>query len=169
MIPNIFSLLGESIVGKHIAKGIIFSNSPKKFHPNGSRIQVYDMPIGSYYNFDVSPTCGLAGIDGIIDCFDNPVSFYSAERGSAQLIWFNHGFLEYRFPNKVNSLLTLQELSFTLELCSEAPGYSEDWPSDITISIYNSHADSLGIISVFFSEDIHPAQVLRIRLDADLK
>ena len=41
MIPNIFSLLGESIVGKHIAKGIIFSNSPKKFHPNGSRIQVY--------------------------------------------------------------------------------------------------------------------------------
>ncbi len=39
MIPNIFSLLGESIVGKHIAKGIIFSNSPKKFHPNGSRIQ----------------------------------------------------------------------------------------------------------------------------------
>lgn len=41
MIPNIFSLLGESIVGKHIAKGIIFSNSPKKFHPNGSRIQDY--------------------------------------------------------------------------------------------------------------------------------
>ena len=41
MIPNIFSLLGESIVGKHIAKGIIFSNSPKKFHPNGSRIQEY--------------------------------------------------------------------------------------------------------------------------------
>ena len=45
MIPNIFSLLGESIVGKHIAKGIIFSNSPKKFHPNGSRIQgiVYEV------------------------------------------------------------------------------------------------------------------------------
>ena len=82
---------------------------------------LYDMPIGSYYNFDVSPTCGLAGIDGIIDCFDNPVSFYSAERGSAQLIWFNHGFLEYRFPNKVNSVLSLQELCFTLELCSEAP------------------------------------------------
>ncbi len=42
MIPNIFSLLGESIVGKHIAKGIIFSNSPKNFHPNGSRIQEYE-------------------------------------------------------------------------------------------------------------------------------
>ncbi len=45
MIPNIFSLLGESIVGKHIAKGIIFSNSPKKFHPNGSRIQDNIQPL----------------------------------------------------------------------------------------------------------------------------
>ena len=48
MIPNIFSLLGESIVGKHIAKGIIFSNSPKKFHPNGSRIQVLIMEVFMY-------------------------------------------------------------------------------------------------------------------------
>lgn len=96
---------------------------------------VYEMPVGSYYNFDVSPTCGLAGTEGIIDCFDNPVAFYSAERRDAQLIWFNHGFLEYRFPNKLNPLLTLQELSFSLELCSEAPGYSEDWPSDITFFI----------------------------------
>ena len=53
MIPNIFSLLGESIVGKHIAKGIIFSNSPKKFHPNGSRIQVPDMEENTVsVNFD---------------------------------------------------------------------------------------------------------------------
>lgn len=96
---------------------------------------LYDMPIGNYYSFDVVPTCGLAGLDGVIDSFDNPVSFYSADRLNAQLIWFNQGFLEYRFPNKVNPLLTLQELSFTLELCSEAPGYSEHWPSDITFSI----------------------------------
>ena len=96
---------------------------------------LYEMPVGSYYNFDVSPPCGLAGMEGIIDCFDNPVSFYSAERQNAQLIWFSQGFLEYRFPNKINRLLTLQELSFSLELCSEAPGYSEDWPSDITFYI----------------------------------
>ena len=96
---------------------------------------LYEMPVGSYYNFDVSPTCGLAGMEGIIDCFDNPVSFYSAERQNAQHIWFSQGFLEYRFPNKINRLLTLQELSFSLELCSEAPGYSEDWPSDITFYI----------------------------------
>lgn len=96
---------------------------------------LYDMPIGNYYSFDVTPTCGLAGMDGVIDNFDTPGSFYSAERPNAQLIWFNLGFLEYRFPNKVNPLLPLQELSFSLELCSEAPGYSEHWPSDITFSI----------------------------------
>ena len=99
---------------------------------------LYEMPIGNYYSFDVVPTCGLAGVDGVIDSFDTPVSFYSAERHTAQLIWFNQGFLEYRFPNKVNTLLALKELSFTLELCSEAPGYSEDWPSDITFLI-NEH------------------------------
>lgn len=94
-----------------------------------------DMPVGNFSDFGVKPTCGLAGINGVIDGFDNPMSFYSTERQSAQLIWFNQGFLEYRFPNKINRLLTLQELSFSLELCSEAPGYCETWPSDITFYI----------------------------------
>ncbi len=99
---------------------------------------VYDMPVGSYYDFEAYPTCGLAGTEGIIDSFDNPVSFYSAERQNAQLIWFSRGFVEYRYPNKINKLLTLQELSFTLETGSEAPGYRESWPSDITFLI-NGH------------------------------
>ncbi len=102
------------------------------------RSTLYDMPVGNYYGFDVVPTCGLAGMEGVIDIFDNPISFYSTDRLNAQLIWFNLGFLEYRYPNKINPLLTLQELSFTLELCSEAPGYSEHWPSDITFFI-NEH------------------------------
>ncbi len=105
---------------------------------NNDHSFVYEMPIGNYYRFDVSPTCGLAGTDGIIDSFDNPISFYSAERMHAQLLWFNRGFLEYRYPNKINKLLTLYELSFTLEIGSEAPGYRENWPSDITFSI-NGH------------------------------
>lgn len=99
---------------------------------------LFDMPVGNYSSFDVEPTCGLADMNGVIDTYDSPVSFYSPERQNAQLIWFNCGFLEYRFPNKINPLLTLQELSFTLELCSEAPGYCEDWPSDITFLI-NGH------------------------------
>ena len=94
-----------------------------------------DMPIGNYSNFQVEPTCGLASIDGIIDSYDNPSAFYSVDRQKAELIWFNNGFIEYRFPNKANVPTDIQELSFSLELCSEAPGYSEIWPSDITFYV----------------------------------
>lgn len=94
-----------------------------------------DMPVGNYSDFYVEPTCGLAGINGIIDGYDNPMAFYSVERQKAHLIWFNQGYLEYRFPNKINQLLAVQELSFSLEICSEAPGYCETWPSDITFYI----------------------------------
>lgn len=94
-----------------------------------------DMPIGSYYACDIQPTCGLADENGPIDAYDTVRSFYSPVRNRAQLIWFQKGFIEYRFPNIHNPLLTLNEISFRLELCSEAPGYLENWPSDITIYI----------------------------------
>ena len=96
---------------------------------------VFDMPVGNFSAFEISPTCGLAGMDGIIDTFDDPVSFYSTERQQAQLVWFHSGFVEYRFPNRINSHLELRELSFSLEVCSEHPGFNEDWPSDITFSV----------------------------------
>ena len=94
-----------------------------------------DMPIGNYYQCEVQPTCGLADEDGIIDAYDNVKSFYSPFRSKAQLIWFHNGYIEYRFPNISNPLLTLSEISFSMEICSEAPGYLETWPSDITVSI----------------------------------
>lgn len=97
-----------------------------------------DMPIGNYFSFSVQPTCGLASINGAIDMFDNPASFYSADRTKAQLLWFQQGYIEYRFQNTGNSLSNLREISFSMEMCSEAPGYLDDWPSDITLSI-NGH------------------------------
>ena len=73
-----------------------------------------------------------------MDAYDSARTFYSPLRGNAQLIWFQQGFVEYRFPNLTNPLLELHEISFCMELCSEAPGFLEDWPSDITVSI-NGH------------------------------
>ena len=96
-----------------------------------------DMPIGNYFQFDVEPTCGLADETGILDGYDNVRSFYSPAHTKAQLLWFQQGFIEYRFPNLVNPLLKLHELSFCMELCSEAPGFLENWPSDITVSVNN--------------------------------
>ena len=65
---------------------------------------VYQMPLGNYTDFQVEPSCGLAGMNGVIDTFDDPRSFYSTDRQQAQLIWFSRGYIEYRFPNKINPL-----------------------------------------------------------------
>lgn len=93
------------------------------------------MPIGNYYTCDIHPTCGLADENGPIDAYDTVRSFYAPTRTRAQLIWFTSGYIEYRFPNICNPLLPLNEISFCMEICSEAPGYLENWPSDITVSI----------------------------------
>lgn len=94
-----------------------------------------EMPIGNYFNCLVTPTCGLANEHGPIGAYDTVASFFNPSRTSAQLIWFNQGYLEYRFPNICNPLLPINEISFSMELCSEAPGFMENWPSDIIISV----------------------------------
>lgn len=94
-----------------------------------------EMPIGNYFNCSITPTCGLANEHGPIGAYDSEASFFSPSRTSAQLIWFNQGYLEYRFPNICAPLLSISELSFSMELCSEAPGFMENWPSDIIVSV----------------------------------
>ncbi len=96
-----------------------------------------EMPVGNFYQWEVEPTCGLADENGSMDTYDNPKSFYSPYRMNAQLVWFQQGYVEYRFPNHCDNHILPEEISFSLELCSEAPGYMENWPSDITISINN--------------------------------
>ena len=96
-----------------------------------------EMPIGNYFDCNICPTCGMADENGAIGAYDSINTFFSPLRAQAQLIWFSKGYLEYRFPNLINNLLSLEEISFSMELCSEASGFLEDWPSDITISINN--------------------------------
>lgn len=102
-----------------------------------SRSFSVDMPIGNYYDFRIHPTCGMVSADSYIGSCDDVKSFYSPDRSGAQLMWFQRGFVEYRFPNHFMGDLAPGYLSFSLELCSEAPGYRNVWPSDITFSINN--------------------------------
>lgn len=95
----------------------------------------YAMPIGAYVNASVTPTCGIAGETGIIGLFDDPLSFFEPDRLNAQLIWFYHGYLEYRFPNRIPQGCTLDSLQLSMEICSEAPLHRNEWPSDITVWI----------------------------------
>ncbi len=93
------------------------------------------MPIGAYVDCRVAPTCGLAGESGVIGHFDDPDTFYDPDRLNAQLLWFKQGYVEYRFPNRLPANAVLESIQFSLEICSEAPLHSDDWPSDITLWI----------------------------------
>lgn len=92
-----------------------------------------EMPIGAYVDAQVTPTCGLAGEWGIIGHLDDPTVIYDPEHIYAQLIWFKQGYLEYRFPNRLPSGVIIDDLEVSCEICSEAPLYHLDWPSDITL------------------------------------
>jgi len=93
----------------------------------------YNVKIGNYYSVDVDPTCGLADEKGFIGKDDDIASFYHEKRNNAQLIWFSKGFVEYRIPYEKHQ--DIFEISFSAEICSEAPYYRLDWPSDISLLI----------------------------------
>lgn len=95
----------------------------------------HNMPIGAYTDCNVVPTCGLLSKQSNIGDHDNVASFYDPGRFEAQLLWFQQGFVEYRFSNQVLRDHTLNTLEVSFEACSEAPNWRRDWPSDITVGI----------------------------------
>ena len=94
-----------------------------------------EMPIGHYVDCDITPTCGIINQNGVVQPEDDKSLFYYPDRITAQLIWFRKGFLTYRFPVSIPSSAKMQSLQFSMELCSEAPNYDHNWPSDITVWI----------------------------------
>ncbi len=96
------------------------------------------MPIGLYNNYEVFAPCGLCSPDSVIGFLDVPDSFLSPDRMKAGLLWFEKGWVEYKFPN--NSRLKdrpVSRLELTTELSSEYPGTNKNWLSDITLWINN--------------------------------
>lgn len=94
------------------------------------------MPVGCYFDYKVRPSCGMASsIQGDLGFEDALDVFISPDRFKAQLIWLSVGFLEYRFSSSFLTTAPVNRIKFTFELCSEALGYNNDWPSDITISV----------------------------------
>jgi predicted transcriptional regulator len=91
-----------------------------------------EMPIGQYIDCHVVPTCGMANSKEVIIPEDEPSSFFHPSRVTAQIIWFSQGHLVYRFPLSIPSNAIVHTIEFSVELCSEAPNYDHNWPSDIT-------------------------------------
>ena len=94
-----------------------------------------EMPLGMFANCDVKAPCGMTGKEKQIETFDDPSVFFSPSRIDAECIWFDSGFITYRFPAKDIKNLPYKKLSFTFEICSETIYYNNDWPSDITVRI----------------------------------
>jgi len=113
---------------------IIFEATPTP--PKGTDLSEETMmPVGLYTAISVTPTCGLASSERVIGLLDQKQSFLLPERSEAQLLWFSRGWVEYTFPCTIPSSAEVTSLEFSAELCSEAPGYDNEWPSDITVWI----------------------------------
>ncbi|MCI8500384.1 MAG: ArsR family transcriptional regulator [Clostridia bacterium] len=91
-----------------------------------------EIPLGSFCDAQIEAGCGMANGSNIIIADDTPGVFFSPERYSAQIIWFAKGYLEYRIPNYMMRDKKVNAVTFSMELCSEAPNYRNDWESDIT-------------------------------------
>lgn len=94
-----------------------------------------ELPIGQFTNFDVHPSCGLAGQTGFIGKVDNPSYFMDPERYRAGMLWFSKGFVEYQVPNYLKDSQELEMIELSAELSSEFPFSNNKWPSDITVTL----------------------------------
>lgn len=116
-------LANEGIVLKFITKDVIKRHTEEK----------YSVPIGSFQEFDVKPTCGLASKKDFIGKDDDPNTFFSPLRIYAEILWFTTGYIKYIIPLKDNKKISKIEIA--LELCSEAQNHRDDFKSDITFLV----------------------------------
>lgn len=94
-----------------------------------------DIPLGLYGDYDVKPTCGIAGLNGYIGHVDEPKYFMDPDRMNARIVWFSQGFIEYQIGNFLDPDEHLEMLTLSAEMGSEIPLSNNDWPSDITFTL----------------------------------
>ena len=112
---------------------VMFKDDIRPLRSNSIEVE---MPLGLYTSCDVTAPCGLCSAEGIIGLLDVPDTFLDPDRMKAGLMWFTRGYVEYQFPNNARlAQRSIQSLEVAVELSSEVPGTSADWPSDITIAI----------------------------------
>lgn len=105
---------------------------------NSNNIITEYMPIGNYFDCNVTAPCGIVSDTGFLSSEDSIHGFYSSLKHTAQLIWLTKGYLEYRFSNhRLKKVKDIKFIEFSFEVCSEAPGYNNNWKSDISIWINN--------------------------------
>ncbi len=94
-----------------------------------------EINIGDFIDAEFNKRCGIASeTEMLVECEQKKM--FSPVRKNAQLIWTNGaGFVTYALPNDFVDKGKVAEINFSLELCSEATGYNQSYPSDITFWI----------------------------------
>lgn len=125
----------NTAVGKHGIQKVCYLNKDRLMVDLRSKdmdnLYEVEIQVGHYSNYAAHPTCGLATKDSIIGDFDEPRYFADPQRIHAEILWMAEGFLEYRIPNYLKANQSFREIQFSLELGSEAPGFADNYPSDI--------------------------------------
>jgi predicted transcriptional regulator len=147
---SILALEEAGLVDSHIANGvkggqkictarykeIFITLNPPGFPIQNNVVEV-EMPVGLFTSHNVCAPCGLCSRESVIGYLDVPSTFYSPDRIKAALVWFENGYLEYKFPN--NSMYLekgrVKRLELSMEMSSEVPGTNTNWPSDISVWI----------------------------------
>jgi len=117
-------------------KELLVIFNPPNIPIENNMIEV-EMPVGLFTSYNVSAPCGLCGRNSIIGYLDVPGTFFNPDRIKAALVWFEKGYVEYKFPN--NSLYlekrNIKRLELSMEMSSEVPGTNKKWLSDISVWI----------------------------------
>lgn len=118
-----------------VVDGVKIDLYGKKAPERSDSVYQETMPVGCYFDYVVKPSCGMASAEQDLGLEDVTSLFCSPNRFKAQIIWLSEGYLEYRFSNSFLKRNEVKRIRFSFEICSEALGYNNDWPSDITVCI----------------------------------
>ncbi len=118
---------------RRVYERLVVDLAPKE--PSTQGVAEIELPVGMYSSVDARPTCGLATREKFIGLVDSALSFYLPERAEAEILWSAGGSIEYAFPNTIPLNAIVRSLELVMEVGSEAPGYNNNYPSDITVWI----------------------------------
>lgn len=104
---------------------------------NSKDVYQTELKVGHYSDYEVYPTCGLASSTALIGEVDDTRYFAHPDRYNADILWFTRGYVEYMIPNFIPFSQKIDQITISAELCSEAPGSNDVWPSNISFYINN--------------------------------
>ncbi len=112
---------------------------------NQIKTEVLNIPIGSYSHAHITSPCGIVSKTNYIGTEDTPYVFHDVERIHGELLWFTDGFLKYSISNKSLKENIINSVDISFEVCAEAPGYNNKWPSDIFFKVNDKKITTFNI------------------------